>query len=1229
MLMYKSVKLNWTKSILPITFLYSFFIITSCTQNYASKTNVVVEKDTLQPPIIFKNKSEIITLLDTCAKPQVINVPQKPGGSYKIKTSNGTETIHLSPAVTKPADFYVAMQQYNVEDGLPLSTVQTSFCDKDGNLWFGTYGGGVSRYDGKSFTNLSLAYGIEDNQLFSIYQDKDRNMWFGTWDGVVKYDGKSFKIYGSANGLASTVFSCITQDKNGDMWFGTSYGLWKYNGKSFKGYFTKDSTVNDNIKCMLEDKTGNIWLGTDTGISRFDGKIFKNYTIAQGLADNNITSLLQDKNGNTWIGTNNGISEFDGNVFKNFRTPQGLINNSVTSLLQDKNNHIWVGTDSGVSEYDGHSFKSYSVLNGLVSNQISSIVKDKSEDIWFTTAHDGICRYSGNAFVSYKKAQGLPADKVYAVCRQRNGILWFGTSGGGAVRYDGKTFTNFTLQQGMSDYINAIYEDIDENLWFATFKGVFCYDGKSFINYTTNQGLGANTVWTITGDRKGNLWFATFGGGVSKLSNDKKTFTNYVPPDTIGNSNVHEVFEDTKGNIWFGYDVGGTTVYNGKSFKNYSQKQGFTDSWVGRVFEDKNNNLWFATFNGVYRYDGKSFINFTTDDGLPDQNVYDVVEDKNGILWFGSRLGFSGLKFKAITPGKNDTTSDVKLSNEILKANYKPVFENYNFKNGYPVKDISFTHSMDVDTGNVLWVGTGEKLIRFDHDAIHKNNDPPNVFIQSIKIHNANIPWYDLIPQKEKPDSSLVSPNIIEEASLFGKPLKEEQRNTLRKNFEAIKFDSVTPFYSVPVNLVLPYSDNDITFDFAAIETSRPNLVHYQYMLEGYEKDWGPVTDKSTVTFGNMHEGHYTFKLKAQSPDGIWSKPVTYTFNVLPPWYRSWWAYTLYIVAFIIILWSFIRWRVRVLKREKISLEEKVVIRTNELKQQKEKVESTLTELKSTQAQLIQSEKMASLGELTAGIAHEIQNPLNFVNNFSDVNKELVDELQSELKSGNTEEAIAISNDIKANEEKINHHGRRADSIVKGMLQHSRSSTGIKELTDINALADEYLRLSYHGLRAKDKSFNVTLNTEFDTGIGKINIIPQDIGRVLLNLYNNAFYACTERSRSAVNEKSKMQNENLPALPTLPIGQAGGHAGYEPTVSVSTKKRNNTVEITVKDNGNGIPQKIVDKIFQPFFTTKPTGEGTGLGLSLSYDIIKAHGGDIKVETKEGEGTELIVQLPAV
>lgn len=311
-------------------------------------------------------------------------------------------------------------------------------------------------------------------------------------------------------------------------------------------------------------------------------------------------------------------------------------------------------------------------------------------------------------------------------------------------------------------------------------------------------------------------------------------------------------------------------------------------------------------------------------------------------------------------------------------------------------------------------------------------------------------------------------------------------------------------------------------------------------------------------------------------------------------------------------IWIFGRWatskkqqeEIRIFGERNAELDRMVAQRTEELTRQKNELEKTLDQLQTTQQQLIQSEKLASLGELTAGIAHEIQNPLNFVNNFSEVSIELIDEMEQELKDGNTEEVITIAEDIKQNLGKIRHHGMRADGIVKGMLQHSRASSGQKEPVDINALADEYFRLAYHGLRAKDKSFNSELVMNFDDHIPKVKVIPQDIGRVLLNLFTNAFYATQQKIKTLGTD-------------------------YKPTVEVSTKLiGNKSVEIKVKDNGTGIPDNIRDKILQPFFTTKPTGEGTGLGLSLSYDIVvKGHGGKIDIDSKEGEYTTFIITLP--
>ena len=399
----------------------------------------------------------------------------------------------------------------------------------------------------------------------------------------------------------------------------------------------------------------------------------------------------------------------------------------------------------------------------------------------------------------------------------------------------------------------------------------------------------------------------------------------------------------------------------------------------------------------------------------------------------------------------------------------------------------------------------------------------------------------------------------------------------------------------------LSYNQNNFGLRFTANDYRSLNNIRYFTQMENYDPEWrlsGP--DRSAFYF-NLAPGDYVFRVKAYNSDEIKGEREI-KIHIHPPWWKTGWAYAAYVLIGLSLIFSIAR-----LQKMRIVREERQKRQSFELEQAKE-IEKAYTELKATQAQLIQSEKMASLGELTAGIAHEIQNPLNFVNNFSEVNLELTQDLKEELAklgiSGEQKLVIEeIADNIDVNQQKINHHGKRADAIVKGMLQHSRVSSGLKEPTNINQLADEYLRLAFHGLRAKDNSFNSVLKTSFDEHIGIVNLVPQDIGRVLLNLFNNAFYA--------VAEKKRLQP-----------------SGFEPEVEVDTKKTGQWVEILVRDNGNGIPKKVLDKIFQPFFTTKPTGQGTGLGLSLSFDIVKAHGGEIVVDTVEGRYTVFTVRLPA-
>ena len=428
--------------------------------------------------------------------------------------------------------------------------------------------------------------------------------------------------------------------------------------------------------------------------------------------------------------------------------------------------------------------------------------------------------------------------------------------------------------------------------------------------------------------------------------------------------------------------------------------------------------------------------------------------------------------------------------------------------------------------------------------------------------------------------------------------LTQEELDSIRSGKTFAAWDEVGKADRLPVGLTLNHDQNFLSFDYHGGQYSNNEAMMYSYILEGIDKTWSPVTtDTRTENYRDLPPGKYTFKVSAKGYNNVWSKPASLSFTILPPWWKTNWAYLLYFLLITGLIYGFVQYRSRWLKRENRLLEERVNQRTAQLKK-------TIEELETTQSQLIQSEKMASLGELTAGIAHEIQNPMNFINNFSEVSHELLDEMMEEIDKGDMEEAREISNDIKQNLEKISHHGHRASSIVRGMLEHSRNSSGQKEEIAINVLADEYLRLAYHGLRAKDKSFNAKFETDFDESIGKIEIIPQDMGRVMLNLINNAFYAVTDRA-----DKEKDES-------------------YQPTVKVTTKKLKDQVKITVEDNGSGIPQEIKDKIFQPFFTTKPCGKGTGLGLSLTYDIItQGHGGALELDSEVGKGTVFTIFLP--
>ena len=685
-------------------------------------------------------------------------------------------------------------------------------------------------------------------------------------------------------------------------------------------------------------------------------------------------------------------------------------------------------------------------------------------------------------------------------------------------------------------------------------------------------------------------------------------FSSFSKLQGLKHGEIRCMSQDKSGNIWFGTAGGGVSKYDGKSFTHFTEKEGLSNNIVQSILEDKSGNLWFGTHGGgVSRLstDGKSFTHYTEKEGLSNNYVWSILEDKSGNLWFGIRFGLSILSKRKLAEFTKKVESDQLKASDVF-------FKNYAYEDGFLGIGCNLNARYEAKDGTI-WIGANDRLTAY-HPPTGEEiaSVAPNIQLTGIALFNENIAWTSLT------SSALQSASAKEQGSRNNFFVKDTTI-TLGNGVKVgnLKFDGLSPWYNLPENLSLAYNNNYLTFNFIGITMAQPKKVKYQYKLEGIDENWSALTSRNEAPYGNLPPGNYTFMVKAMNSEGVWSDEFTYTFSIRTPWWNTWWAYLCYVIVL-----GLLAKQIHIYQKAKTIRIEREKSREKESAQAKE-IEKAYTELKSTQAQLIQSEKMASLGELTAGIAHEIQNPLNFVNNFSEVSKELLDEMKTELDNGNAEDAKEIANDVIQNLEKINHHGQRASSIVKGMLEHSRTSTGKKEVTYINALCDEYLRLAYHGLRAKDKSFNAEIVTKFDPNLPTIAVVTQDIGRAVLNIITNAFYA--------VNEKNLIGFENLSGLntyqPTITVSTKWVNSPSEPaTLQRGVRNEHGQIQITISDNGSGIPAQIEDKIFQPFFTTKPTGQGTGLGLSLSYDIVKAHGGELRVESNENEGTTFVIKL---
>ena len=1140
-------------------------------------------------------------------------------------------------------------------------------------MWIGTQNGLV-RYDGYTPKKYFLPGGDPNsNSIIRIYEDRKNDLWIGAENGMYHYNRAEDKVYrqdlfNKNYNKKNLEFSFFQDDVEGNIWAYfydfdkkiNSLGLLDSKNSRFTEYsnqgkgdhFIDAKSFNPPFadehnklwvpadNCLLEYmpaerkfkphyfdsahkkiqwfeseelwykdsiKNADLWFAVmdknaknyqDMGMySTYTNKlkIFRNVILDSFEKDGFAGMNYTDTRKRTWFFKPHGLSLFDSekDSFINYNIHKGLSVDDYTTnyyAFEDKKGNFWYMTNKGISYFNPASgnFKGYTynekATEGLLSGNVRNITLDNHGLPWIAVSQSGLqwLNKDRSKFTLYKNDPSqlhyFPGGYVNSFAESANSTFWIGSTHGlyhWQPAIDSFTFIRF--DKNVNKDVTAAYVLVDKEglVWFAGFskhdsiRGLYCYDPvtQKSKNYRYKEkdslSLSSEHVSIMVEDKSGTIWIGTYGGGVCSFNKITQKFTRYPyrlgdnvskpKRDSLDDDEVASMHFDDQGTLWIGTNNGGLNKFDSekRTFRSYlNDLTGF--HCVVNINNDAHGNIWSGTyFSGLFSLNPKinTLKKISENDGLLYDGCSGLQEDDHNNLWIASKRGLSIMDLK--TNKIRNITSD----------------------NGLPAEPVG--HGFyKTSTGNFLY-GYKDGFVSFNPDDFVPDTITPVMHIETVAFNNPQS------SSNDRKDSSIVR---------YGK-------------------DKIN----------LHYNENRVTFSYVGLQYYDAAEVKYAYKLDGYDKSWVQAGTQRTTTYTNLSPGTYTFHVKAANGDGVWTtKEDAITVIISPPWWRTWWAYLMYAVVFLAALRAYVVFRSRTLRRQNKLLEEKVNRRTHQLSEaneelkvsqeniaaQRDELATTVDMLKSTQAQLIQSEKMASLGELTAGIAHEIQNPLNFVNNFSELNKELLEELKGEVDKGNIDEVKAIANDVIDNEEKINHHGKRADAIVKGMLQHSRQTKVVKEPTDINALCDEFLRLSYHGLRAKDKNFNADFTTDFDKTIGIINIVPQDIGRVLLNLFNNAFYAVNEKAKLSVNS-------------------------YQPSVSVQTKKQDDEIIIQVKDNGNGIPQTIINKIFQPFFTTKPTGQGTGLGLSLSYDIItKEHNGTIQVESKENNGTTFIITLPS-
>jgi signal transduction histidine kinase/ligand-binding sensor domain-containing protein len=1075
--------------------------------------------------------------------------------------------------------------------------------------------------------------GLSQGFVPSIIQDHRGFIWFATKDGLNKYDGYVFTIYRhdpeDTNSIAENFILNIFEDSRGYLWITMPDNL-----QVFDPLTEKFSSVNLTINGKKYSPPNKIQETADGDLlcDGFDGllrlhcevrdkdKTFfpEKYRISFQLINYAAGTKLEAHTTRPFLDADNGlwIMKADSVFYTALkpgepaeRSPSVRYSMMEFTHLPGKFLHAYSDTarhllitilSGGISVYNTQTKTFRNAFPKTLSNipAWNAINEDESGNVWVAT-DNGLFIYHP-AVNRLERFMPLNIDStvwssysVKSILIDRSGITWMGTNGFGVFKYNPRvSFFNLVSISGIS----TINGTNDGRITISDHDGLFildtvaCKAGAPFLNdkiLVQHRGKEEIHPRDFRQDKQGYYWIDYGSGKLGKYDERTNQVKFYQLNEPGGFAFNSKIWLDEKSEPWISIekDADISICHFNPATETFDTPVPFPEkrlsgmySFISFTYADKDGTLWFATIQGVFAYSPKNgswktYKNIPGDKTSPGSNiVFAICPDPvqpSEFIWLGTnsaginRLEKSTGKFLRFTdkdglPNNviyalqtdNDSNLWMSTNHGLCRFNVLThVAKNYFAGDGLQGNEFNRYVVYKSQDGRLFFGGVNGMNF-FHPEKLNGDEHPPSVVFTGFRLYNQNV-----IPG--------------DSGSVIQKPL----------DF----LDEVT----------LSYDQNVITIEFAAMDFAAPEKNQFKYKLEGFDKDWIFSGTRHEAIYTGLEPGEYRLVVMASNSEGTWSKePKSIRIIILPPWWETWWARTLFIFAAIGLIVLIILLRTTSLRRSRKILEEKVKERTREL-------DETIADLRNTQKQLIKNEKLASFGQLTAGIAHEIKNPLNFINNFSLLSNELVEELKL-AKTEEEKEELIMS--LQNNLEKINFHGNRVDSIIKSMLNHSRTAGARKQPTNINQLCEEFSNLAYHSMRANVQDFSCSLKMELDKTLPQVNAVPQDISRVLLNLLNNAFYA--------VNEKRK----NAPA-------------DFKPEVRVSTLHEGDSATIIIRDNGSGIPPEVMEKLFDPFFTTKPAGEGTGLGLSITYDIIHSHGGKISVDSKPGEFTAFTIRIP--